>query len=392
MKILEEKLKSFFAKNGKKITHGEFTICMGNEACDLDSFISSLIVAYAENIIHVVPMRKDVFLTKGELTYLCKKFGIDPNDLIYLERPTGNFTPAARKVGTYFLYKDEVYSIHDKQIKLVLTDHNEPIEELADCEIEMVIDHHRLANNISTSKRIYIDIDVGSATTLISKYLGDDLTKKVHCFTEVSSLKKDKKRELLCAQLAHLLIIPILIDTNFLRKRTSLFDYIEYRKLKKISGMKKKELKHEYKEIRKARKNDSHFDTNLILQKDFKRFKHKGYSFGASTIKYNFEDWIDREASKIAGLDKNKLGMALFLELESFKNEQGLDFYYVATKIKGVRCMIILDFPFIKELVADLDIKKTDYKGMAYYKMDPKITRKVMVPKIMNIINKHYKD
>lgn len=392
MTILEEKLKSFFAKNGRKVSQGEFTICMGNEGCDLDSFISSLIVAYAENIIHVVPMRKDVFMAKGELMYVCTKFGIDPDDLVYLERPNGNFTPAARKIGTYLLYKGEVYSIHDKQIKLVLTDHNEPMEELSDCEIEMVIDHHRLSNNISTSNRIYIDIDVGSSTTLISKYLGDDLTKKVHCFTEMKSVKRDRNRELLCGQLAHLLLIPILIDTNFLRKRTSLFDYIEYKKLKKISGMKKKELKHEYKEIKKARRNDSKFETSLILQKDFKKYKCHGYTFGASTIKYKFENWIDREASKIGGLDKNKLGMALFLELESFKNEQGLDFYYVATKIKGVRNMILLDFPFIKELVDETKIKKTEYKGMVYYKMDPKLTRKVIVPKIMDIIKRHYKD
>jgi exopolyphosphatase len=276
-------------------------------------------------------------------------------------------------------------------MKLLLTDHNEPLEELAKFEIEMVIDHHRLTNNINTAKRIYIDIDVGSSTTLISKYLGSDLTRKVHCFTEVTKIKKEKKRDYLCSQLAHLLMIPILIDTNFLRKRTSLFDYNEYKKLKRISGLDKKELKREYNEIKKAMKNDDQFETNLILQKDYKRYTHKGYTFGGSSIKYKFMNWIDREADKIVGLDKNKQGMALFLELQAFKSEQALDFYFVSTKLKGVRNTIILDFPFIKELIDEVKMKKTEYKGLFYYVLDAKITRKILVPKIMGIIEKHHK-
>lgn len=389
MTLLKEKLETFFIRNKYKITHAQITICMGNEACDLDSFISSLVVSYAENIIHVVPMRKEVFLTKGELVYVCDKFKINIDDLIFLERPIGLFSGNARKIGTYFLVNNEMYPIQNKEIKLVLTDHNQPMEELSDCEIEMIIDHHFLSNSISNAKRIYIDIDVGSATTLVSKYLGRDLSKKIHCFSRKAVSKKDRDVTMLCAQLANLLLIPIIIDTKFLKKRTSAFDFFQYKKLKKISCLKKKELKKEYKAIKKARRNDHLFDTRLILQKDFKRYNSNEYSFGMSVIKYQFDKWIDRESSKINGLDSNKLGMALYLQLQAFKDDMGLDFYFVSTKIKNVRTLIIIDFPFIRDLLTIDGIKKMEYKGLNYYKIDVKTTRKIFIPIVIEIINRH---
>ncbi|KAK6089849.1 hypothetical protein P3W45_001197 [Vairimorpha bombi] len=389
MTLLKEKLETFLIRNKQKITHAQITICMGNEACDLDSFISSLVVSYAENIIHVVPMRKEVFLTKGDLVYVCDKFKIDVDNLIFLERPLGLFSENARKIGTHFLVNNEMYSLQDKEIKLVLTDHNQPMDELSDCEIEMIIDHHFLSNSISNAKRIYIDIDVGSATTLVSKYLGRDLSKKIHCFSRKTVLKKERDVTMLCAQLANLLLIPIIIDTKFLKKRTSAFDFFQYRKLKKISCLKKKELKKEYKAIKKARRNDHIFDTRLILQKDFKRYTLNDYSFGMSVIKYKFDKWIDRESSKISGLDANKLGMALYLQLQSFKEDMGLDFYFVSTKIKNVRTLIIIDFPFIKDLLNIDGIKKMEYKGLTYYKIEVKMTRKIFIPKVIEIMNLH---
>lgn len=389
MTLLKEKLESFFIKNKQKILHAQITICLGNEACDLDSFISSLVVAYAENIIHVVPMKKEVFLTKGELIYVCEKFKIDIENLIFLERPLGSFSESARRIGTYFLVDNNIHSLQDKEIKLVLTDHNQPMAELSDCEIEMIIDHHFLSNSISNAKRIYVDIDVGSATTLVSKYLGRDLSKKIHCFNIKTNLKKERDVTMLCAQLAKLLLIPILIDTKFLKKRTSAFDFFQYKKLKKISCLKKKELKFECKAIKKARKNDHLFETHLILQKDFKKYNLDDYTFGMSVIKYKFDKWIDRESAKISGLDPDKSGMALYLQLQSFKEDMGLDFYFVATKINQIRTLIIIDFPFIKDLLNVEGIKKMDYKGLTYYKIDVKMTRKIFIPKILEIMVRH---
>lgn len=392
MAPFSESLKVFLDLNKEKISHGEIRISMGNEACDLDSFISSLVVAYAENAIHVVNMERDVFKAKGEMVWVCDKFGIDIDDLIFFSRPTAHFSPKARKIGAYFDAADGKHSISEKRIMLLLTDHNKPVEEFDDCEIELIIDHHVLSHNISFAKRVYIDLDVGSATTLVSKYLGKDLTSKSHCALShrgKNGLSSDENRNALCASFAVLLLIPILADTGFLRKRTSEFDISEYKRLKAIARVTERELKGIIKALKHARRNDHEHETNLILQKDFKRFQYRNYSFGGSTVKYPFEEWADREGGKISGVSGDNIGMALMLQLESFRKRMGLDFFFVGTKNKGIRNIIFVNFPFIRSLVKRKKLKSIEYKGLEYYDADKKLTRKILVPVILDIINKH---
>jgi exopolyphosphatase len=385
--VMEEKLKSFFEYNKKKIKHGEVTIALGNEGCDLDSFISSLVVAYAEDAVHVVNMKKEVFMTKGELVWVCKHFGIEINDLIFLERPNAVFSSKARKIGAFFDVGGNEVPISEKRIRLMLTDHNDPVEELRDCEVELIIDHHPLSGSISSAKRIYLDLDVGSATTLISRYLGEDLTKKSHCAPQ-AAVEKD---ESLCRSFAHLLLIPILVDTHFLKRRTSVFDAKEYKKLKKIAGCRRSELKKMVMKLKRARMNDHCFETHLILQKDFKRFYYKDLVFGASTVKLPIEDWVDREAKRVSGMGEEEKGMALVSQLDTFRKNMGLDFYFVGTKIKGTRNMVFCNFTYMKQLASKTKMKKVEYKGMEYYDVDKKLTRKLMVPYIMEILDKHGK-
>lgn len=384
---LRESLKAFFEENKRKMSHGELRIAIGNEACDLDSFISSLVVAYAENAVHVVNMKRSVFMAKGEMVWVCNVFGIDIADLIFFERPTAHFSSKARRIGAYFDAGDAEHSVSGKKIKLLLTDHNNPIEEFADCEIELIIDHHVLSSHISAAKRIYIDLDVGSAATLVSKYLGKDLTRKNHCAPV--AVKRDAETETLCASFARLLLIPIVIDTGFLKKRTSWFDLLEYRKLKKIAGTSRSELRKAFKALRSARKNDDQFETSLVLQKDFKRFEHRGFSFGGSTVKFPFEDWVDREGRQITGLSGEQTGMALAMQIESFRRAMGLDFFFVATKNKGVRNIIFANFPFMRTLVARASLRGVEYRGLEYYDASSKLTRKILVPTITTVIDSH---
>ncbi|CAD26564.1 hypothetical protein [Encephalitozoon cuniculi GB-M1] len=392
MTLLEERLKSFFQLNKEIILHGELRIAMGNEACDLDSFISSLVVAYAEDAVHVVNMRKEVFMAKGEMMWICSRFGINVDDLIFLVKPTLHFSPKARKVGAYFDVEGKECPISGKKIKLLLTDHNRPVEVFDDCEIELIIDHHTLSDHVFPAKRIYIDLDVGSATTLVSRYLGEDLTRKNHRTAPRSRPPKDEEREALCSAFARLLLVPILIDTGFLRKRTSIFDVVEYKKLKDLAGVRRKELKKVVRALKSARRNDSEHETDLILQKDFKAFHYKKFFFGGSTVKYPFEDWADREGKSISGLPESRTGMALMLQIEAFRKAMGLDFFFVATKNRGVRSIIFASFPFVKQLVRKSKMKSIEYKGLEYYSANKKLTRKILVPEIVKIIDKHTGD
>lgn len=70
----------------------------------------------------------------------------------------------------------------------------------------------------------------------------------------------------------------------------------------------------------------------------------------------------------------------------------GLDFYFVSTKIKGVRTIIILDFPFLKNLMNEMKMHKIEYKGLIYFKIDIKLTRKIFIPKIIDMLLKNCKN
>lgn len=357
----------YLKENKKRISHSELQIGIGNEGCDLDSFLGSLALAYSQNIVHVVNMRKEVFKSKGELVLACKILSINIEDLIFLERPMGNFLPRVRRAGTYFLSGDETIALDGKKIKLFITDHNKPVVELAHCDVYMIIDHHKLERNISKAKRIYVDIDVGSAATLVSKYMGSQISQRI----------------------AMMLLIPIIVDTKFLKLRTSVFDVEEYKKLKKIASAKKKDLKQMRKKLKKSRRNDKHQVTEMILQKDLKMYECAEYRFGSSTIKYDFEKWIDREGSKVTGIEKNKLGMILSMKLEECRKDFGFDFYFIACKLNKKRHLISINFPYIRFFAKKYSFQELSYKGFTYFKIPVELSRKIFMPMVIKVLKEN---
>lgn len=359
-------LDTFLIQNKKKITHSEIQICLGNEGCDLDSFLGSLALAYSQNVIHIVNMRKNVFEAKGELILSCKILKININDLIFLERPMGNFNSRVRRAGTYFLCDNEKIALEGKKVELFITDHNKPVSELSHCEISMIIDHHSLEKkDLTNTKRIYIDSNVGSAATLVSKYMN-----------------KIEKR------IAYLLLIPIIIDTKFLKIRTSFFDKEEFKKLKKIVGIKKKDLKKTRKLLKKARRNDYLQKTEIILQKDLKVYEHSHYRFGNSTIKYNFEEWIDRESKKVSGIEKNKLGLILQMKIEEFVKDCAFDFYFINCKLNKIRHLFVINFPNLRKFKKEFRFQELQYKGFVYFKVPVELSRKILMPMVIESLKK----
>lgn len=358
-------LEEFLKKNKKKIGHSEIEISMGNEGCDLDSFLGSLALAYSQNVIHVVNMKKEVFKSKGEIILACKYLKINIDDLIFLERPMGNFSPRVRRAGTYFLCGEEKIAVEGKKIQLYITDHNRVVEELKHCEIAMIIDHHKLEMNIKDTKRIYVDIDVGSAATLVSKYIGTDISKRI----------------------AMMLLIPIIVDTKHLKIRTSIFDREEYKKLKKITGAKKKDLNQMKKSLKKARRNDKNQSTEIILQKDLKVYEYAGYRFGNSMVKFNFEKWVDREGTKVKGIEKNKLGLILMMRLEEFAKDCAFDFYFIGCKMNQQRHFIAINFPQIRRIAQEYKFQELSYRGFVYFKIPAELSRKILMPLILESLN-----
>ncbi|ELA41226.1 uncharacterized protein VICG_01715 [Vittaforma corneae ATCC 50505] len=374
-------IKKYLEGCKEQIKSNEVIISIGSEACDPDSFVCSLAVAIHEKAIPVVNMSRTVFESKGDLQYLCSIFKISNNDLIFLERPKGRFSLPARIVGTSFKVGDKSYKIEDKKMKLILVDHHKPVEELRHCELDMIIDHHALSEASLFARRIYVDIDAGSCCTLVSKFIGHSLLATKNPKNEYF----DKIQ--FCRHLAKMLAIPILLDTNRFRKVTSHFDRGEFKKLIKAADVKKEDIVNIVKTIKKVRLNDKDLDNETILLKDFKKFDKDGMVFGYSTVKYSYEEWVDREAKNVNTSSESKAGSVLEAAFHAFKREYGLDFLLVNRKAGKKRFLIMVSCPFEKKLAAQHNFKHVDFKGLHYYEIDVELSRKILTPAIKDLIH-----
>lgn len=158
----EDDLEHFFKGCREAIKEKNVALCMGSEACDIDSFVSSLVTAVHEKAIFVVNLSRKVLEAKGDVMYVIKRYKINLDHLIFLERPRGAFTLEARRLGTSFRVGKDEYKLADKNIRLILADHHSPVPELQNCPIELIIDDHVLGERSLAASRIYADTAVGS--------------------------------------------------------------------------------------------------------------------------------------------------------------------------------------------------------------------------------------
>ena len=381
-------LKQFFNRNKERLNDDSVAICIGNEACDVDSFISSLVTAIHQGLIHVICMSKEVFMAKGDVATVLDYFKINPDDLIYLEKPSGALDLKERKINTNFnIYSGnnllKSFKIKDKKINLSIVDHNEPIEELEDAEIDLIIDHHELTQKSLRAKKIYLDTAVGSCSTLVSKYIGSSFSKK-SSITNKFFVEDDYNK-----MIARMLLVPIILDTSNFKRRTSHFDIDEFTRLLKYADIKRKEMRKLRKSIRRNRRNDKDLKDDLIMLKDYKLYHHRKFNFGCATVKYSFKDWADRfEKGNLTNGNKIK---TFDDYLEDFRIKNGLDFLFVNHKQGKHRYFIMKNCPFENFLVEKFNFKKKTYKTLKYYEIPVEFSRKISMPMVINAIDKFYK-
>lgn len=366
----------------KAIESTDLLICMGSEACDPDSFVCSIAMSMHEGAIPIVNMSRKIFESKEDLIYICSLFRISIDDLIFIEKPKGCFSLLARILGTVFKVGDKTEKLEGKTIKMILVDHHKPIEEFSHFELDTIIDHHTLSEASLGARRIYIDTDVGSCCTLISKFIGQSLVKKK--FSK-NVLFKDRG---LRQEIAYMLTIPILLDTNKFKKVTSHFDRDEFKKLLKIAKMKKREIKMIVKTIKKVRRNDEALETDIILQKDYKSFEKNGIIFGYATVKYSIEKWVDREAAKCKSENDKSAGLVLDTQFNSFRREYGLDFLIVNLKLGSRRYLVCVNCPIERQLAKLQNFTQMNYKGLYFYEIAVEKTRKILAPVIKEMLHK----
>lgn len=97
-----ESLEAFFRHCREKMKSETVLVCLGNESCDIDSFVSSLVTAMHERAVFVVNMSRRVLEAKGDVMHMLRHCGIGLDQLVFLERPQGAFSVDARRMGTVF--------------------------------------------------------------------------------------------------------------------------------------------------------------------------------------------------------------------------------------------------------------------------------------------------
>ncbi|XP_063920417.1 exopolyphosphatase PRUNE1 [Zophobas morio] len=183
------------AKQAREFTsYNSIHLVLGNESCDLDSTVSALALAYLIHyqkctslVIPIMNVEAKYFPLRTETCYLLKKYGIDPNLLIFKDQiDYANLL----KTGKLFtsLVDHHVLSSHDKVLEKTVVqifDHR-PINEEEICQGEHI-------------EKTVIKI-VGSCATLVAN--------------EILSCNPS----ILFSELSHLLYATIIYDTIGLNK------------------------------------------------------------------------------------------------------------------------------------------------------------------------------
>ena len=237
------------------------TIIIGNESCDMDSIISSLVHAVVvqelnptDSFIPVLNVERDDLPLRTEAFFALKEFGVDVDKLVF-----------APEIDL------------QNSSKVILVDHNVPCpaQEFLSKKVIEVVDHHVDSNmftNLSPEKRI-IEL-VGSAASLVAR--GAKLSSK------------SSDLPVFDTSLSSLLLGTILIDTMNHDPTVKKSTDVDKDMASFLSSMCDKdkyttplEL---YNKLSEVKFDSSSLTIAMHLRKDYKSFSFGGHSLGVAAV------------------------------------------------------------------------------------------------------------
>lgn len=252
---------------------------MGNESADLDSIMSSIAYAYLlsnEETGLYVPLlnlpREELALRKDILHHFAQ-LNISIENLLFLDD----------NVPLDLLFSQD-------KLRLNLVDHNilRPRQEHLSSAVERIVDHHAEENKqypLLTDKNKLIAV-VGSNSTLIAEKL-------------ISSPNIQ-----MTAELATLLLGPILIDTSNLKSLEKTTDR-DLQAAELLKAYNSETLPKNFFEELLAAKNDvSGLTPVMLLSKDFKEYLDGQLLYGISSMPTGICWWIEDESEVHQMLEK----------------------------------------------------------------------------------------
>ena len=322
---------------------------IGNEACDLDSVISSIVYAYYLTIttqiitLPIVCVVKEDLRLRTEIVYFLKKMEVDLDGLLFLDTPG-------------------VVELREKDgISVSLVDHNKcsNVLQLKSHNILNIVDHHvDESDDVEGEKVIEM---VGSCCTLI----GDQLLTSF----EISEISED---------IRVLLYSTILLDTINLdwdKGRTTDKD------VKMVATLDCSDLllvKNIYSELLEAKIDISDLSPYDLLRKDTKSVFEGGVRcFIASITGINVEMFMERSPDEGVERFVRENNADLLIVMLAHHSEAGFERFllvpYGFERIDGVE-------GFMDDLIEKVDLVVYEGYDDVYHHRKVKESRKLVLP------------
>jgi exopolyphosphatase len=278
--------------NANRKQSGDVQVFIGNEAADLDSFVSSIVLAYFSEQDEGVSApiincpRADLEL-RGDVSAVILSTGIDVDNLTFV---------------------DDVSEVGPVAKGITLVDHNElaPHQAALAGKVSGIVDHHE---------------DVGSYTRAIPRIIEACGSCSTHVF-ELCPLVVDEGKG--NPTLAVLLLCAVLMDTRNMSKEAGKGTKKDANAIARLSAyLRMDEDAQAALFVNLACKKDEqgHLSTRDILRRDYKQFGTSGISVGIASVGISIQEWIAREKG-----EEYEFTTEL---LSTFSNERHIDILLV---------------------------------------------------------------
>lgn len=227
-------------------------VVLGNEACDMDSCVSSLVFAFLlseqSGVLHapVLNVCAGDLCLRTDVVRLLEQTNVSANDLLFVDQPDLNLSGKL----------------------LHLVDHNRlaAAQEHLEPRVVEILDHHRDDGKCANASPREIVFPLGSCCTLVAKH--------VLAHEGGSLLKAD-------ASLARLLLAPILIDTGNLDKALGKTEPLDAQMAAALEPL---ACLTQSKDAFFHALNDAKFDVSRLSMRDLLRRDYKEFVAGARRV------------------------------------------------------------------------------------------------------------
>ncbi|KAJ3381979.1 Exopolyphosphatase [Lobulomyces angularis] len=303
---------NIFIKNLKSAikTSKKITFIVGNEACDLDSFVSSISLSYLltqlshdDEITYIplIPIVKADLNLRTEVAFLLNH--------LYKEEQFLNL----------LIFMDDVDLKSLTNFKFFLVDHNKLSPDFIDFNnsVNGVIDHHKDEGRYQDANPRIIQ-EAGSCSSLVLNYI-------IKSYSNNNDLKL-----LFDEKFIKFFLAPILIDTVNLEPKFDRVTEIDVESFNFLISSFTMEQKIAFNQtaffelLQDAKANISHLTCSELLKKDYKEYylNSNQIRFGISSVGWHLKGkggWLERDSE-------------IFLnEVDTFVKERKLNFFFVLT-------------------------------------------------------------